>query len=188
MKCTPLPYHALDAAQELFWSKVDVRGAADCWEWQSTRNHCGYGLVTIAGHRWIASRIAMAIVGRDVPTDKQACHHCDNPPCCNPMHLFTATMSENMADKVAKGRTARGRMVSQKQAVLNDDAVRHIRRSRLSLRALGRMYGVSSTSIRYAKIGRTWRYVEDTDVRDTSALASAIGRALELQMDAERSL
>lgn len=35
-------------------------------------------------------------------------HACDNPLCCNPDHLLTGTQQDNINDKVARGRQAKG--------------------------------------------------------------------------------
>lgn len=90
-----------------FWRKVDVRGPDDCWPWLAAVNGGGYGCFDIRGGSYRAARVSMAIDGRD-PLELCACHTCDNPPCCNPSHLFTGTVAHNNADMVAKGRQSKG--------------------------------------------------------------------------------
>lgn len=90
-----------------FWSKVDKRGADECWEWTGSRNAKGYPVFGVAGRSVTATRLMLALSGKPRPSDKhKACHRCDNPPCCNPDHIFPGSHAENLADMAAKGRGA----------------------------------------------------------------------------------
>jgi hypothetical protein len=92
---------------ERLWSRVDIRGPNDCWEWKGKCSAGGYGRIRIGGGgspESAASRVAWIITNGDIPEGLFVCHRCDNPPCCNPAHLFLGTAQDNVADMVAKGR------------------------------------------------------------------------------------
>lgn len=95
---------------ERFWSKVDVRGEDECWPWKAAerKKGDGYGAFWLDGRHQPAGRVALELSGTNVPEGMHVCHKCDNPPCCNPKHLFVGTHQENNQDKVRKGRHAHG--------------------------------------------------------------------------------
>ena len=74
-----------------------------CWVWNGATDGDGYGCFSYAGKSYRAHRIALELDGRP-PGEMFACHHCDNPSCVNPDHLFVGTNKDNMVDMVAKGR------------------------------------------------------------------------------------
>lgn len=87
-----------------FWNFVDIRGEDDCWEWQRSRRIQGYGQFWFQGKLWGASRLAYHLTHGAIPEGKLICHTCDNPPCCNPNHLFAGTPRDNTLDMYRKGR------------------------------------------------------------------------------------
>lgn len=138
-----------------FWSKVR-RGADDeCWPWAAApRNEDeGYGAFFFEGHQRPATHIAWFLKNGQLPPDGiVACHSCDNPPCCNPGHLFLGTPKENNDDKVAKRRHVFGERVNT--AKLTEQQAAEIKRLRPAGRApkgfkgeLAARYGVSKHTI-----------------------------------------
>lgn len=89
-----------------FWSKV--KKTDNCWEWQGYRDADGYGTFGFAPepNKWQpiqAHRASVILDGRD-PGGKMVCHHCDNPSCVRPDHLFLGTNIDNLKDRQQKDR------------------------------------------------------------------------------------
>lgn len=100
---------------ERLWRRV-AKGSPDaCWPWTGYTNDYGYGVLG-RGSRSDglirAHRAAWLVTHGTLPDDVLVLHTCDNPPCCNPAHLFLGTHADNTADMSAKGRH-RGRLASE---------------------------------------------------------------------------
>jgi len=104
-----------------FWSKVKVSSRKNCWPWLGAKNDQGYGHIKIfnwKGTRTIAPahRVAFELAFRTlVPDGLFACHHCDNPCCCNPWHIFIGTHKDNMNDALDKGRIGKEFLAKQRK-------------------------------------------------------------------------
>lgn len=73
----------------------------NCWEWAAAKiGKGGYGIIN---HK-LAHRLSWEIFKGPIKDGHYVCHHCDNPPCVNPKHLFLGTRHDNMQDCVKKGR------------------------------------------------------------------------------------
>lgn len=127
----------LAAMPNRFMSKLNIKGLNECWEWKARCNRLGYGLYDtyltatekkssrdryegiqkyIVAHRYMyfymkyKGNISLQELLRvsKANNDMFVLHSCDNPSCCNPLHLTLGTPKDNVRDMVAKGRHSRG--------------------------------------------------------------------------------
>lgn len=81
-----------------------IQTAKGCLEFQGGKNEKGYGQVMVKGKRWMVHRFVYFMTKGAIPDGHQVLHGCDNPPCCNPAHLRTGTMSDNAQESADKAR------------------------------------------------------------------------------------
>lgn len=142
-----------------------VRTEAGCLEWIGNLNENGYGRYTFEGEQWFTHRLAYSLFVGPIPDRLLVCHHCDNPPCCEPSHLFVGDNPANLADMRAKGRghvptPARGAAHPRTQLV--DDDVRAIRMAHAggeTQSAIARRLGISRGIVSAICLHKTWKHV-----------------------------
>lgn len=98
----------MNAIADRFWRKVRRDQPTGCWEWLAATNSDGYGHFFYEGSVIGAHRVSWMLHHGAIPEGALVCHHCDNPRCVNPAHLFLGTHQDNATDKVVKGRHAWG--------------------------------------------------------------------------------
>ena len=138
-----------------------VQRGPDCWLWIGALDRKGYGVFTIGRRTIKAHRAAYEFTHGPIPPRLCVLHRCDTPPCVRYDHLFLGTRADNEADKVTKGRQARGER--QHLARLTTAAVvqmRALRKQGTPWQALADTFGVWPQTARMAVIGRTWKHVE----------------------------
>lgn len=136
-----------------------------CWEWVGSKYRFGYGhFRRKIDNKWVmykAHRFSYEVHKGLIPTGSFVCHHCDNPSCVNPDHLFTGTAKENTDDMFRKGRKSR-LIRNPKHRLLTLEIAKQIRQEKhmnpsLTLSVLADRYGTSIAQISRILLGHIWR-------------------------------
>lgn len=132
-----------------------------CWLWADSAgqdDRDGYCRITLPGRRrQRVQRFAYERYRGPIPPGMFVCHTCDVRCCVNPDHLFLGTNAENTADKMRKGREARGTMVNTVK--LTPVQVMEIRHSAEPAIALARRYEVWPETIYAIRHRKTWKHL-----------------------------
>jgi hypothetical protein len=154
-----LVYGPVDA---LFWAQVQRGSEDDCWPWLGYQDAAGYGRTNKCGEHF-AHRVAWVLTQGQIPTGLKVLHTCDNPPCCNPAHLYLGTQLENMRDMVQRGRGGDHRGQRNGRARISESDVCRIRSEREMGQTQGQLaalFGVGQQAISRLLAGKSWGHVQ----------------------------
>jgi hypothetical protein len=156
-----------------------AEGASDaCWIWQSNTNGAGYGLIwdLERKRKVLAHRYAYELhYGVTLPKGQSIviAHHCDNPACVNPAHLFATTIRGNAEDMVRKGRSRTVRTENSTNpprfvgsecwnSKLTEKLVTRYRKELAAgkaLRQLARETGIARRTLMHMRDRTSWKHV-----------------------------
>jgi hypothetical protein len=134
-----------------------------CWVWIGAAAG-ERPFLTALGRNTSAARLSYAAFVGPIAVGLFACHHCDNPSCVNPEHLWLGTAADNNQDSARKGRKPRLHGERSGTAKLTNEQVYEIRaRSRGGERliALAREFGVGDSAIAKIRDGQSWTHLPE---------------------------
>lgn len=145
-----------------FWSKVDIRGEDECWEWKAYSPNGRYGGFKINSQRKLAHIISYELENGPVPDGLFVLHTCDNTKCVNPKHLYTGTREQNMKDMYDRGRDRHVFGEKHGRAKLTEEQVIDVLNSPyISSQKLADSLGVSYYTIWEIRTGRSWKHLQN---------------------------
>lgn len=135
-----------------------------CWSWKGHTAHGGYGMTSNNNKGLRAHRASWILHNGEIPEGMFVLHHCDNPICSNPKHLFLGTQKDNICDAKMKGRHKHIPSNGEKNAnsKLNSIQVREIKEllnNNKSHREIAEMFNIGRPSITNIKNGKTWAHL-----------------------------
>lgn len=138
-----------------FWARLTPSvGHLDCLEWPGRVDKGGYGRFARYGQR-TAHRVAYFIEHGSIPSGKLVLHSCDNPPCCNPQHLYLGDAKDNSRDRTERMRAPRHRItIEQIEEIIFSERTPKEEAARI---------GESAFLIRHVRQpgGKYWRRLEE---------------------------
>ncbi len=157
-------------------ARLEAATEGSCVLWPRATDKQGRGRIWHHGKLMLAHRWAWERVRGPIPAGKLLCHHCDNPSCVNPHHLYVGTHADNMRDMKQRGRTmaARYPALARKLGRLTGSANTHfqgegnpkaklmaakvcaIRNDPRTTKYVAETYGLDRTTIQRIRRGTLW--------------------------------
>lgn len=146
---------ASDAVSRLpIWERIrrsyKVCPVTGCFNWIRDRSMAGYGRISYLSKRIYAHRLVWTLHNGPIPRHLHVCHHCDNPRCVNPDHLFLGTNHDNIKDKQIKGRAAKK---------LTHQEIIEIRNDPRSSAQVAKSFKIDASMVRLIRSRKSWNHI-----------------------------
>ncbi|RZN19478.1 HNH endonuclease [Bradyrhizobium sp. Leo121] len=145
----------MESITDRLMAKADVDERTGCWNWTGGSNGHGYGRAWANGRMVSAHRLSFELHCGQIPDGLHVLHSCDNRACINPAHLFLGTHAENIADRNAKGRQARG-SANGRAKITEADVIAIRAATGVVQRELATQYGICRQKISDIRAGKRW--------------------------------
>lgn len=141
-------------------NRIEIDPVTRCWHSTYSLDQWGYARMFIKDKKQSIPRLMYKYIHGSIPLDKPlVLHQCDNPKCCNPMHLYAGTHQDNMNDMVNRNRSKVPCGEQHCRSKLTEEQVKEIRASKETNIALGKRFNVTNATISFARIRRTWKHI-----------------------------
>jgi len=161
------------------WDHIEIKDLSSCWIRTKGKANYGYGIInTPERKQFRVHRLVWLSVFGGIPEGLFVLHKCDNPPCCNPYHLFLGTQADNIRDMIEKGRRGKtgykpGSQIGEKnyRSKLTEEDVREIRfylGSGISHESISIMFDVSRGLITQINTGKIWNHIDMEDYYESN--------------------
>lgn len=134
-----------------------------CSLWLGCLNKNGYGQLRLNGRMVYAHRLSWENKNGPIPDGLFALHHCDNPACINPDHLFLGSHKDNSDDKVKKKRHRWNPSpplgADNLNAKLTDSDVAKIRASNATQRKIAADFGIAQVTVSKIINRKQWGHI-----------------------------
>lgn len=148
-------------------AKIEIDPKTHCWNWTASLRPTGYGQMRFMGTTELAHRVSWILFRGQIPKASNVygtmnvLHHCDNPRCVNPEHLFIGDQADNAKDSVAKERWGPRGCKGERhgKAKLKEKDILFIRTSTLGPSQLAIQFGMSKSAIQHILKRRCWTHL-----------------------------
>ena len=152
---------------------LKVNKTDTCWNWTAGLDNAGYGQFSVGRKGYRTHRFSWLMHKGKIPKGLNVNHHCDNPMCVNPDHLFLGTQAKNMKDKTNKGR-AQSETRCYNCKLTNEQVALILQDSRI-YREIAKEYNVSLSLISKIRCNQSRTLVKIKRIKKISAKGEQTG-------------